>query len=80
MPSPGTEVERVELAPAAALFRSLDGPARLMIVLLAAAAAWEGIQSWRGDDRCWPDSWGSVNHRPEVPLPVRDANRCFSAE
>ena len=66
----------MELAPAAALFRSLATP-RLMIVLLAAAAAWEGIQSWRGDDCCWPGRRGSVNHRPEVPLPGRDANRCF---
>ena len=29
---PGAEIERVELAPAAALFRSLGDPARLMIV------------------------------------------------
>jgi DNA-binding transcriptional ArsR family regulator len=32
MISSGAEVERVELAPAAALFRSLGDPARLMIV------------------------------------------------
>jgi ArsR family transcriptional regulator, cadmium/lead-responsive transcriptional repressor len=33
----GTEVERLELAPAAALFRSLGDPARLMIVRRLAA-------------------------------------------
>jgi hypothetical protein len=38
MPSPGTEVERVELVPAAALFRSLATRAA-DVVLLAAAAA-----------------------------------------
>jgi DNA-binding transcriptional ArsR family regulator len=32
MTAPGAEIERVELAPAAALFRSLGDPARLMIV------------------------------------------------
>jgi ArsR family transcriptional regulator, cadmium/lead-responsive transcriptional repressor len=32
MTAPDAEVERVELAPAAALFRSLGDPARLMIV------------------------------------------------
>ena len=32
MIAPGAEIERVELAPAAALFRSLGDPARLMIV------------------------------------------------
>jgi DNA-binding transcriptional ArsR family regulator len=32
MTASGAEVERVELAPAAALFRSLGDPARLMIV------------------------------------------------
>ena len=32
MIAPGVEVERVELGPAAALFRSLGDPARLMIV------------------------------------------------
>jgi ArsR family transcriptional regulator, cadmium/lead-responsive transcriptional repressor len=32
MTAPNVEVERVELAPAAALFRSLGDPARLMIV------------------------------------------------
>jgi DNA-binding transcriptional ArsR family regulator len=32
MTAPDVEVERVELAPAAALFRSLGDPARLMIV------------------------------------------------
>src|ERR1700751_6383525 len=37
MIAPGAEVERVELAPAAALFRSLGDPARLMIVRRLAA-------------------------------------------
>jgi ArsR family transcriptional regulator, cadmium/lead-responsive transcriptional repressor len=37
MIAPGTEVGRVELAPAAALFRSLGDPARLMIVRRLAA-------------------------------------------
>jgi len=37
MIAPGTEVERLELAPAAALFRSLGDPARLMIVRRLAA-------------------------------------------
>jgi ArsR family transcriptional regulator, cadmium/lead-responsive transcriptional repressor len=32
MITPDTEIERIELAPAAALFRSLGDPARLMIV------------------------------------------------
>ena len=32
MTAPNAEIERVELAPAAALFRSLGDPARLMIV------------------------------------------------
>jgi ArsR family transcriptional regulator, cadmium/lead-responsive transcriptional repressor len=37
MISPDAEIERVELAPAAALFRSLGDPARLMIVRRLAA-------------------------------------------
>src|ERR1700741_2337708 len=37
MIAPNAEVERVELAPAAALFRSLGDPARLMIVRRLAA-------------------------------------------
>src|ERR1700721_689623 len=37
MIAPGVEMERVELAPAAALFRSLGDPARLMIVRRLAA-------------------------------------------
>src|ERR1700758_1084787 len=37
MTSPENEIERVELAPAAALFRSLGDPARLMIVRRLAA-------------------------------------------
>jgi DNA-binding transcriptional ArsR family regulator len=37
MTAPGAEIERVELAPAAALFRSLGDPARLMIVRRLAA-------------------------------------------
>ena len=37
MIAPGAEVERVELGPAAALFRSLGDPARLMIVRRLAA-------------------------------------------
>jgi ArsR family transcriptional regulator, cadmium/lead-responsive transcriptional repressor len=41
MIAPDAEVERVELAPAAALFRSLGDPARLMIVRrLASGPAW----------------------------------------
>jgi ArsR family transcriptional regulator, cadmium/lead-responsive transcriptional repressor len=38
MTSPVAEVERTELAPAAALFRSLGDPARLVIVRRLAAA------------------------------------------
>jgi DNA-binding transcriptional ArsR family regulator len=38
MTSPVAEVERMELAPAAALFRSLGDPARLVIVRRLAAA------------------------------------------
>ena len=37
MITPSSEIERVELAPAAALFRSLGDPARLMIVRHLAA-------------------------------------------
>jgi len=37
MIAPDAEIERVELAPAAALFRSLGDPARLMIVRRLAA-------------------------------------------
>jgi DNA-binding transcriptional ArsR family regulator len=37
MTVPDTEIERAELAPAAALFRSLGDPARLMIVRRLAA-------------------------------------------
>ncbi len=37
MIAPDTEIERVELGPAAALFRSLGDPARLMIVRRLAA-------------------------------------------
>lgn len=37
MTAPGAELERAELAPAAALFRSLGDPARLMIVRHLAA-------------------------------------------
>jgi DNA-binding transcriptional ArsR family regulator len=38
MIAPGSEMERVELAPAAALFRSLGDPARLMILRRLAGA------------------------------------------